>query len=85
MHLQDIYDERGQFWRTAESHSINFANVPVVVNGVQVHYDLQPRRYVAINLSNEEKNLIEYDWEKDPTYFSPQQLQKFATAGKTGR
>ena len=37
VHLQDIYDERGQFWRTAESHSINFANVPVVVNGVQVH------------------------------------------------
>ncbi len=82
VHLQDIYDARGQFWRTAESHSINFANVPVVVNGVQVHYDLQSRRYVAINLTNEEKNLIEYDWEKDPKYFSPQQLTKFATAGK---
>lgn len=84
VHLQDIYDERGQFWRTAESHSINFANVPVVVNGVQVHYDLQSRRYVAINLTNEEKKLIEYDWEKEPKYFTPQQLQKFATAGKTG-
>ncbi len=85
VHLQDIYDERGQFWRTAESHSINFANVPVVVNGVQVHYDLQSRRYVAINLTNEEKSLIEYDWEKDPKYFNPQQLQKFATEGKAGR
>ena len=84
VHLQDIYDERGQFWRTAESHSINFANVPVVVNGVQVHYDLQSRRYVAINLTNEESKLIEYDWEKEPKYFTPQQLQKFATAGKTG-
>ncbi len=82
VHLQDIYDERGQFWRTAESHSINFANVPVVVNGVQVHYDLQSRRYVVINLTNEEPKLIEYDWEKEPAYFSPQQLQKFATAGK---
>lgn len=85
VHLQDIYDERGQFWRTAESHSINFANVPVVVNGVQVHYDLQSRRYVAINLTNEEKSLLEYDWEKDPKYFNPQQLQKFATEGKAGR
>jgi len=85
VHLQDIYDERGQFWRTAESHSINFANVPVVVNGVQVHYDLQSRRYVAINLTNEERSLIEYDWEKDPKYFNPQQLQKFATEGKAGR
>ncbi|MES2682379.1 MAG: DUF1329 domain-containing protein [Pseudomonadota bacterium] len=85
VHLQDIYDERGQFWRTAESHSINFANVPVVVNGVQVHYDLQSRRYVAINLTNEEKSLFDYDWEKDPKYFNPQQLQKFAAEGKAGR
>ncbi|MDO9453063.1 MAG: DUF1329 domain-containing protein [Stagnimonas sp.] len=85
VHLQDMYDERGQFWRTAESHSINFANVPVVVNGVQVHYDLQSRRYVAINLTNEEPRLVEYDWEKDPKYFTPQQLQKFGAEGKGGR
>ena len=76
--LEDMYDERNQFWRTAESHLINFVNVPVVVNGVQVHYDLQSRRYVIVNMTNEEKKLIEYDWEKDPGYFTPQQLQKFA-------
>lgn len=84
VHLQDIYDERNQFWRTAESHSINFAKVPVVINGIQVHYDLQSRRYVAINLTNEESKLIEYNFEKPPSYFTPQQLQKFATAGKAG-
>jgi hypothetical protein len=76
--LQDMYDERNQFWRTAESHLINFVNVPVVVNGVQVHYDLQSRRYVILNMTNEERKLIEYDWEKEPGYFTPQQLQKFA-------
>src|SRR3546814_257584 len=54
VHAEDIYDERDQFWRTAESHSITFPNEPVVVNGVQVHYDLQSRRYVIINLTNEE-------------------------------
>jgi hypothetical protein len=79
---QDIYDERDQFWRFSEAHAISFANVPVVVNGVQVHYDLQSRRYVALNLTNEEPKLVEYDWEKEPSYFTPQQLQKFATAGK---
>lgn len=79
VHLQDIYDERNQFWRTAESHSINFASVPVVVNGVQVHYDLQSRRYVVLNMTNEEKKAIDYDWEKEPAYFTPRQLQKFAT------
>ena len=82
VHAQDIYDERNQFWRTAESHSIAFANVPVVVNGVQVHYDLQSRRYVATNLTNEEKKLIEYDWEESPGYFSPATLKKFATTSQ---
>ena len=76
---QDMYDVRDQFWRTAESHLICFANVPVVVNGVQVHYDLQSRRYVILNMTNEEKKQIEYDWEAPPSYFTPQQLEKFAT------
>ena len=82
VHAQDIFDERDQFWRTAESHSIAFANVPVVVNGVQVHYDLQSRRYVAINLTNEERKLIEYDWEQSPSYFSPATLKRFATTSQ---
>jgi hypothetical protein len=82
VHLQDIYDERDQFWRTAESHSIAFSNVPVVVNGVQVHYDLQSRRYVAINLTNEERKLIEYDWDEDPAHFTPSTLRKFATTAQ---
>ncbi|HUS24885.1 MAG TPA: DUF1329 domain-containing protein [Candidatus Binatia bacterium] len=76
--LQDIYDERGQFWRTAEAHAINYADLPVVVNGVQVHYDLQSRRYVVTNMTNEEKQMIEHDYDKPPSYFTPQQLQKFA-------
>jgi hypothetical protein len=82
VHLQDMYDERNQFWRTAESHSICFQNVPVVVNGIQVHYDLQSRRYVVINLTNEEKKLIEYDWEKSPDYFTPSTLKRFAEASQ---
>jgi hypothetical protein len=77
---QDIYDERDQFWRFAESHSINFPQVPVMVNGVQVHYDLQSRRYVILNLTNEEKNLIEYDWHAEKDYFTPSNLKRFAAS-----
>ncbi len=76
--LQDMYDERNAFWRTAEAHAINFANVPVVVNGVQVHYDLQSRRYVILNMTNEEKEDIEWDWEKRKSYFTPATLKRFA-------
>ena len=79
---QDMYDERDQFWRTAESHLICFANVPVVVNGVQVHYDLQSRRYVVINMTNEERKIIDYDWEVKPDYFQPTSLKKFAESSQ---
>ncbi|WP_428312264.1 DUF1329 domain-containing protein [Hydrocarboniphaga sp.] len=75
---EDMYDQRDQFWRSAESHSINFANVPVMVNGIQVHYDLQSRRYVILNMTNEEKNTIEYDWSEGQGYFSPGNLKRFA-------
>lgn len=77
---QDIYDDREQFWRYSESHSINFPQMPVMFNGVQVHYDLQSRRYVILNLTNEEKELIEYDWEVEPSYFTPSNLKRFATS-----
>lgn len=76
--VQDMYDERDAFWRTAEAHAINFANVPVVVNGVQVHYDLQSRRYVILNMTNEEKEDVEWDWEKRKSYFTPSTLKKFS-------
>lgn len=75
---QDIYDERGQFWRYSEAHPVAFPQVPVMINGVQVHYDLQSRRYVVLNLTNEEKDLIEYDWEQEPGYFTPANLKRFA-------
>jgi hypothetical protein len=76
--MQDMYDERNQFWRTSEAHPINFANVPVVVNAVQVHYDLQSRRYVVLNMTNEEKKIIEWDYDRPSSYWTPRQLQKFA-------
>ncbi|MDD3762557.1 MAG: DUF1329 domain-containing protein [Nevskiales bacterium] len=82
VHLQDIYDERDQFWRTAESHSVTFTDGPLVINGVQVHYDLQSRRYVILNLTNEERRLIEYDWEAEPGYFTPGMLKRFASSSQ---
>lgn len=76
--MQDIYDERNQFWRTSEAHAVSFSNVPVVINGVQVHYDLQSRRYVIMNLTNEEDEMIEYDWKQSAASFTPRNLQRFA-------
>lgn len=77
--LQDMYDTRGEFWRTAESYAVVFYQVPVLINLLQVHYDLQSRQYVVLNMSNEEKKLIEWDTDLKPSYFNPQNLIKFAT------
>ena len=76
--MEDIYDERDQFWRTSEAHAVTFANVPVVINGLQIHYDLQSRRYVIMNMTNEERDMIEYDWNQRPGYFTPRSLTRFA-------
>ncbi len=77
--LQDIYDDRGEFWRTAITHALTYYNVPLVANAVQVHYDLQSRRYVVLNLTNEEKEPVEYNWYEPPEYFSTSRLKRFAT------
>ena len=77
--LQDIYDDRGEFWRTSITHAITYYNIPLVANPVQVHYDLQSRRYVILNMTNEEEEPIEYDWHKPPSYFSTGKLRQFAT------
>ena len=77
--LQDMYDTRGEFWRTAESYAVMFYQVPVLINLLQVHYDLQSRQYVVLNMSNEEKKLIEWNVDLKPSYFNPQKLIKFAT------
>lgn len=77
--LEDMYDTRGEFWRTSESYAVVFYQVPVLINLLQVHYDLQSRQYVVLNMSNEEKSLIEWDIDLKPSYFNPQNLKKFAT------
>lgn len=75
---QDIYDERDDFWRFAEAFPINYTKVPVFMNPVQVHYDIQSRRYVILNIANEEKKEVEYDWHAPKKYFTTKTLKKFA-------
>lgn len=78
--LEDMYDQRGEFWRTSESYAVMFYQVPVMVNQLQVHYDLQSRRYVVLNMTNEEDKPLQFNWDADPSHFSPLKLQRFATA-----
>ena len=53
--LVDHYDGRGELWRVAEGHTINFYDVPATTYTVEALYDLQAGRYLALGLKNEEK------------------------------
>lgn len=79
IHFQDIYDKRGDYWRLVEGHSVQAPHVPTLISILQVHYDLQSRRYVANNMQNEEKKRVEFDFYKPPSYYTTGKLKKFAT------
>lgn len=79
--LEDMYDQRGEFWRTSEAHPVSLYDVPVLVAPVQVHYDLQSRRYVVLNMTNEEDAPLEYDYWEDPAGFNPRRLEGFLMRG----
>lgn len=57
--LADQYDARNELWRVAEWHSVNFADVPMHYGTVELHYDLQAGRYLALGLRNEEPKVYE--------------------------
>ncbi len=50
----DHYDTQGKLWRVAESHSIYYFNKQVPNTAMDVLYDLQSGRYLAMNLRNEQ-------------------------------
>ncbi len=58
--LADHYDNRGQLWRTAEGHSLQFVNANTNWYVAMTHYDLFSGRYIA-DLSNEERNAYDFN------------------------
>jgi len=53
----DKYDTRDELWRVAEQHSINFYNVPMTYQVLEVHHDLQSGRYIAMGLRNDDPRI----------------------------
>ncbi len=51
--LVDNYDVRDQLWRVSEGHIINYYEKPLIWPTLEVHIDLQARRYLALGLDNE--------------------------------
>lgn len=77
--MQDMYDTRGEFWRYAESYALMYPRVPLLVNAMQTHYDIQSRRYVILNMRNQEDEPLEYDVRAPKSAFTTSALRRFAS------
>lgn len=51
----DQYDGRGELWRVREVHLMPYYDQPMTWGVAEVLYDLQARRYLVSDLTNEEK------------------------------
>ncbi len=71
----DQYDNRDELWRVSEGHCINYYEVPAFWSTVEVHYDLQSGRYIAINLNNEH-SMYSFDIDFDRSIFTPAALRR---------
>ena len=74
----DKYDGRGQLWRFAEQHSENWYNVPMWFGTIEVHHDLQSRRYIAMGLRSEERVIFD-PIKRSPADYTPQNLRNLGT------
>jgi hypothetical protein len=72
--LTDKYDGRGDLWRVGEWHSINMYDIPMQYGTLEVHYDLQAGRYLAMGLRNNEPTFYEAV-KRTPGDFTPQNLR----------
>jgi hypothetical protein len=71
----DHYDSRGQIWRVAEAHNIQFWDIPAFWSTMDALYDLESGRYTVLGLDNLE---APYDFkvQLSDSDFSPDQLRQ---------
>jgi hypothetical protein len=67
----DCYDNRDQLWRIQEGHSINYYDVPTFWTTLELTYDLQAGRYLALGLDNEEPRTVNFSAKRTAADFTP--------------
>lgn len=72
----DNYDNRDQLWRVSEGHVINYYDVPTIWTTLEVHYDLQAGRYIAVGLNNEERFTYDFSADLTPQDFTTSALRR---------
>jgi len=57
----DHYDARGNLWRVAEAHSLQYYNADVNWFAAETLYDIIAGRYLVTGLNNEERKGVRFD------------------------
>ncbi|WP_372982779.1 DUF1329 domain-containing protein [Marinobacter sediminum] len=75
----DHYDGRGELWRVAEAHAMQFYDQDVPWYAIEVLYDLLSGRYLALGLTNEEEDPYEFGAERQSRDYTPAALRRAGT------
>jgi len=71
----DCYDNRDQLWRVQEAHVINYYDVPTLWTTLEMTYDLQAGRYLALGLDNEESKTYDFSVTRTPQDYTASALR----------
>jgi hypothetical protein len=71
----DKYDNRGEIWRVSEGHVINYYDQPLLWTTLEVHYDLQSNRYLALGLNNKE-DMYDFNITRKKSNYTPSSLRR---------
>jgi Protein of unknown function (DUF1329) len=75
----DCYDDRDQLWRIQEGHSIEYYDVPTFWTTLELTYDLQAGRYLALGLDNEERQTVDFNVKRTAADFTPAAIARRGT------
>ncbi|MDX3774768.1 DUF1329 domain-containing protein [Chromatiaceae bacterium AAb-1] len=78
IHIADLYDNRGELYRVAEAHGLNYYEVPTHWSTLEVYYDLNSRRYIALGLDNEDR-MYDFSVTLSDNDFTPAALRREGT------
>ena len=73
--VADMYDNRGDLYRVAIAYGLNYYEIPTQWSTLEVYYDLNSRRYLALGLDNEAP-MYDFTIRPDDSEFTPQALRR---------
>ena len=75
--VHDMYDDKGQLWRSAHRYAKLYWEVPLMVEANEVHHDLISRRYNVVTMMGEHDGPYDYSQQKPgESFFTPANIRK---------